>query len=303
MDRQYYHSHSQAPLPGRRRRPAAGAGTGAARPAAAGAGRRAAGPTAAEIRAEAAGRDQADRRHPRDLRRAATPRSRPRRSARAGTRPRLRAGGPAGRPAQGAGRARPRRATPSAARVLEAACMLTAKLDGVEKLFDEQTLEAASKRFRGGIGLQELLLEAAWANGYTGRNFRDSRARAAVRLRAGTGGRLLDRSTSAASSPTWPTSSCWRASSRVERTWRNICAVRNVSRLQDRHQLPADRQGPVRAGRPGRRAQARHAGQRDLHQQGRHLRPDARRSTAGTSSTTTWAPSPRCRASSAAARA
>ena len=32
----------------------------------------------------------------------------------------------------------------------------------------EQTLELASRRFRGGIGLQELLLEAAWANGYTG---------------------------------------------------------------------------------------------------------------------------------------
>ena len=60
--------------------------------------------------------------------------------------------------------------------VLEAACLLTAKLDGVENLFAEQALEAASKRFRGGIGLQELLLEAAWANGYTGRSFRDSRA-------------------------------------------------------------------------------------------------------------------------------
>ncbi len=54
--------------------------------------------------------------------------------------------------------------------------MVTARLDGVENLFDEPTLEAAQRRFRGGIGLQELLLEAAWANGYTGRNFRDSRA-------------------------------------------------------------------------------------------------------------------------------
>ncbi len=59
--------------------------------------------------------------------------------------------------------------------LLEAACMMTAKLDGVENLFDEPTLEAAQKRFRGGIGLQELLLEAAWANGYTGRNFREAR--------------------------------------------------------------------------------------------------------------------------------
>jgi hypothetical protein len=59
--------------------------------------------------------------------------------------------------------------------VLEAACMLTAGLGGAEKLYPEQALEAASKRFRGGIGLQELLLEAAWANGYAGRNFRNSR--------------------------------------------------------------------------------------------------------------------------------
>ena len=59
--------------------------------------------------------------------------------------------------------------------VLEAACMLTAGLSKVDELYPEQTLDVASKRFRGGIGLQELLLEAAWANGYSGRNFRDSR--------------------------------------------------------------------------------------------------------------------------------
>ena len=33
--------------------------------------------------------------------------------------------------------------------ILEAACLLTAKLDHVEDLFDEQALEAATKRFRG----------------------------------------------------------------------------------------------------------------------------------------------------------
>lgn len=59
--------------------------------------------------------------------------------------------------------------------VLEAACLLAAKHPEVEKAYDDQTLSAASKRYRGGIGLQELILEAAWANGYTGRNFRDSR--------------------------------------------------------------------------------------------------------------------------------
>src|SRR5690606_26774275 len=57
-------------------------------------------------------------------------------------------------------------------RLLEAACLMTGRVDQIESIYDEQTLDAATQRFRGGIGLQELLLEAAWANGYTGRNFR-----------------------------------------------------------------------------------------------------------------------------------
>ena len=60
--------------------------------------------------------------------------------------------------------------------VLEAACMLTGNVEKIDAMFDGATLDAATERFKGGIGLQELLLEAAWANGYTGRNFRDSRA-------------------------------------------------------------------------------------------------------------------------------
>jgi hypothetical protein len=112
--------------------------------------------------------------------------------------------------------------------LLEAACMVTAKLDGVENLFDEPTLEAAQRRFRGGIGLQELLLEAAWANGYTGRNFRDSRAvlRFAFHpeLEAGfstvdIGGILSNVANKFLLEGFFS----------VERTWRNICAVRNVS--------------------------------------------------------------------------
>jgi len=111
--------------------------------------------------------------------------------------------------------------------VLEAACMLTAKLGDVEKVHDEKTLDAASRRFRGGIGLQELLLEAAWANGYTGRNFRDSRAvlRFAFGkdLQAGfstidIGGILSNVSNKFLLDGFFS----------VERTWRNICAVRNV---------------------------------------------------------------------------
>ncbi|MBI1374498.1 MAG: hypothetical protein GC159_17410 [Phycisphaera sp.] len=59
--------------------------------------------------------------------------------------------------------------------VLEAACILTAGIAKPEDHCDEKPLDIAARRFRGGIGLQELLLEAAWANGYTGRNFRASR--------------------------------------------------------------------------------------------------------------------------------
>lgn len=61
------------------------------------------------------------------------------------------------------------------ASVLEAACLLAAKMTNIDEHCQEAALEAASRRFRGGIGLQELLLEAAWSNGYTGRLFRDPR--------------------------------------------------------------------------------------------------------------------------------
>lgn len=60
---------------------------------------------------------------------------------------------------------------PSAA-VLEAAVCIAGRVEGADKHFSAPILEAADKRFRGRIGLQELLLEAAWANGYDGRTFR-----------------------------------------------------------------------------------------------------------------------------------
>ena len=56
--------------------------------------------------------------------------------------------------------------------VLAAAVCLTGGLKPAESRFDDKTLEAAGRRFRTGIGLQELILEAAWANGYSGRSFR-----------------------------------------------------------------------------------------------------------------------------------
>ncbi len=121
--------------------------------------------------------------------------------------------------------------------VLEAACMLTGKSAKVEELYDDKTLEAASKRFRGGIGLQELLLEAAWANGFTGRNFRDSRSV----LRFAFGQTLDTSRPGQALQAAFSTIDIGGILSNVankfllegffsvERTWRNITSVRNVS--------------------------------------------------------------------------
>jgi len=52
--------------------------------------------------------------------------------------------------------------------VLAAAVCMSGNLPNIEKQFDEKTLEAAHKRYRGRIGLQELLVEAARGNGYAG---------------------------------------------------------------------------------------------------------------------------------------
>ena len=86
--------------------------------------------------------------------------------------------------------------------------------------FSDQTLEAADKRFRRGIGLQELLLEAAWANGYQGRSFRadmDGTLRAAFStfrlpgILSNIANKFL-----------------LEGFEGVESTWRRICSVRNV---------------------------------------------------------------------------
>ena len=140
---------------------------------------------------------------------------------------RTRTGGPADEPPDGPGGACPPRNASTAPCSRRPAC-LTAKLEGVENFFDEQTLEAAQKRFRGGIGLQELLWRppgpTALRAAASATAARSCGSRSSRSWRPGS-----RRSTSAGSSRTWPTSSCWKGSSAVERTWRNICAVRNVS--------------------------------------------------------------------------
>lgn len=50
-------------------------------------------------------------------------------------------------------------------RVLEAALCSSGKLRGVEKAFDEKTLQAAQSQYKGNMGIQRILLHAALANG------------------------------------------------------------------------------------------------------------------------------------------
>ncbi len=60
-----------------------------------------------------------------------------------------------------------------AGRVFEAGLCLAGKLANVDKAFDAQTLEAADRKWRTGLGLGELLLTAAKANGFGGLSHRD----------------------------------------------------------------------------------------------------------------------------------
>ena len=112
--------------------------------------------------------------------------------------------------------------------VLEAACLLTAGHSNLEASFEPRALDLASRRFSGGIGLQELILEAAWANGYTGRNFRDSREvlRSAFGHSIEAGLSTIDLGGILSNVAN---KYLLEGFFSVERVWRNICAVRNVS--------------------------------------------------------------------------
>ncbi|MCL2646126.1 MAG: hypothetical protein FWD61_03860 [Phycisphaerales bacterium] len=115
--------------------------------------------------------------------------------------------------------------------MLEAACFLSAGFAQPEKHCDAQVLEAADKRFRNGIGLQELFLEAARANGYHGHSFR-SDPRTIMRMAFASQDQVM---------AGWSTvdiggilsnvanKSLLEGFFSVERVWRNICAIRNVN--------------------------------------------------------------------------
>ena len=113
--------------------------------------------------------------------------------------------------------------------VLEAACMLSAGLTNLDTQYEEKALDLAAKRFHGGIGLQELLLEAAWANGYIGRNFRN--VRDAMRFAFAPDIRAEGVSTVDIGGILSNVANKFLLEGffSVERVWRNICAVRNVN--------------------------------------------------------------------------
>jgi len=113
---------------------------------------------------------------------------------------------------------------------LEAACVLAAGMTRPEDHYADEVLDRAGRRFRGGIGLQELILEAAWANGYPERTFRESREalryafapdiRAAGLSSVNIGGILSNVANKFLLEGFYS----------VERVWRNICAVTSTSR-------------------------------------------------------------------------
>jgi len=71
-------------------------------------------------------------------------------------------------------------------------------------------------------------LEAAWANGYTGRNFRDARAVMRFAFRPQLEGAFSTIDVGGILSNV-ANKFLLEGFFSVERTWRNICAVRNVS--------------------------------------------------------------------------
>ncbi len=105
--------------------------------------------------------------------------------------------------------------------IIEAALCKAGRLTGLEQHFHDKTLEAADRRYGRGIGLQEVLLEAAWANGHTGRSIKgDTRGV----LQAAFSNLTLPGIFSNVANKFLLT-----GFTAVEGTWREISAIRSVS--------------------------------------------------------------------------
>lgn len=119
---------------------------------------------------------------------------------------------------------------PADGTVLEAACAIAGNLDNVEKKFDEKALNEAAGRFRNGIGLQELFLTAAWANGYTGHSMKQD-FRGVLEAAFGVGMQASGFSTVSLPGILGNTANKFLLAGfmGVENVWRQISAVRSVT--------------------------------------------------------------------------
>ena len=133
-------------------------------------------------------------------------------------------------------------------KVLEAAICMSARLGDVEKIYDAQTLEAADKHYRNGLGLQQLLLICAQQNGYSGLSVRgdlEEVLRAAFPQRQ-SGQVRAEFSTISLPNILSNTANKFitEAFMAVESTWRPIAAIRPVSDFKQitNHSLTGDLQ-------------------------------------------------------------
>lgn len=111
--------------------------------------------------------------------------------------------------------------------ILECAVLMATGYQHLEQEYDEATLQTAHRRFKSRIGLQDLIIEAALANGYRGRATRvdNDILRTAFQPQVAAGFSTVDIG-GILSSVT--NKFLLQGFFSVERTWRNICAVRNV---------------------------------------------------------------------------
>ena len=111
-------------------------------------------------------------------------------------------------------------------RLLEAAIAQTTKLPGLKNHFSPQELEAAHAAYRSKIGLQELVLEAAEAGGYTGSR----------RFRLDTLGSILKAAFSTLSLPNILSNTANKFAlagyQSVEGVWRQIAKIKPVNDLK-----------------------------------------------------------------------
>ncbi len=127
-----------------------------------------------------------------------------------------------------------RQAVASDAQVLEAALCLSGGLEDVEKQYAEPVLHAAGQRYRHGLGLGELLLTFAQANGYHGAGRSDIQSLLRFAF-AAPGSSTLEASGGGPSTLSLPgilsnvANKFLRAGfEAVESTWREIAAIRPV---------------------------------------------------------------------------